>query len=103
MEALNRKYPIYDIWIDLPQTLTFEDASMARIQDEKGELQYLGDTFPIAEWLTAYGSNKWTGYVFCPPREDVRNRVGKKAAELISDKYHFAFNLDEALIQSKIR
>jgi len=103
VEALNREYPIYDIWIDLPQTVTFEDASMARIQDKGGELKYLSETFPIAEWLTAYGANKWKGYVFSPPREDVRNRVGKKAAELISDKYHFAFNLDDALIQSKIR
>jgi len=103
VEALNRKYSIHDIWIDLPQTLTFEDASMARIQDEKGELKYLGDIFPIDEWLTAYGSNKWKGYVFCPPGEKERNEVGRKAAELLSDKYHFSLKLEEALDQAKVR
>ena len=103
VEALNRKYPIYEIWIDLPQTLTFEDASMARIQDEGGEPKYLNEIFRIDEWLTAYGSNKWEGYVFCPPGIDKRNEVGKKAAELLCDKYHFSLKLEQALGKAKIR
>ncbi|GAH80238.1 unnamed protein product, partial [marine sediment metagenome] len=40
VEALNRKYPIYEIWIDLPETLTFEAASRAVIQDEGGKPKY---------------------------------------------------------------
>lgn len=103
VEALNRKYSIYEIWIDLPQTLTFEDASMAMIQDEGGEPKYLADIFRIDEWLTAYGSNKWEGYVFCPPDVKVREEVGKKAAELLSDKYHFSFKMPDALVRAKIR
>ena len=101
--ALNNKYSLHEIWIDLPQTLTFEDALRARVQDKDGELKYLSDIFPIAEWLTAYGSNKWKGYVFCPPGEKERSEVGRKAAELLSDKYHFSLKLDEALDQAKIR
>lgn len=103
VEALNRKYSIYEIWIDLPETLTFEDASMARIQDGKGKLKYLNEIFRVDEWLTAYGSNKWEGYVFCPPGRDVRNEVGKKAAELLCDKYHFSLKLEESLDKAKIR
>jgi len=102
VEALNGEFPVHELWIDLPQTLTFEDAFFARIQDEKGD-KYLSDEFKISEWLTAYGSNKWKGYVFCPPGEDIRKKVGKKAAELLSDKYSFSINLEKALDQAKIR
>jgi len=103
VKALNGKYSIYEIWIDLPQTLTFEEASMARIQDKEGEPKYLNEIFRIDEWLTAYGSNKWEGYVFCPLGIDVREEVGKKAAELLSDKYHFSFKMPDALVKAKIR
>ncbi len=101
--ALSGKYSLHDIWIDLPQTLTFEDDNFAVIQDENAEPQYMRDRFRVSEWLAAYGSNKWKGYVFCPPGKDVRNEVGRKAAELLSDKYHFSLKLDEALEQAKIR
>ncbi len=106
--ALNDKYSLHEIWIDLPQTLTFEDDNFAVIQDENTEPQYMRDRFRVSEWLTAYGSNKWKGYVFCPPGKAVRNEVGKKAAELLSGKYHFSFKLSEdnkseALEQAKIR
>ena len=101
--ALNDKYSLHDIWIDFPQTLTFNDDNFVVIQDENAEPQYMRDRFRVSEWLTAYGSNKWKGYVFCPPGKDVRNEVGRKAAELFSDKYHFSFKLDEALGQAKIR
>ena len=101
--ALNNKYSLQEIWIDLPQTLTFEDDNFALIQDENTEPKYLRDSFRVSEWLTAYGSNKWKGYVFCPTGDEVRNEVGKKAAELISDKYHFSFKIEEALEQAKIR
>jgi len=103
--ALNDKYSLHDIWIDLPQTLTFEDDNFALIQDEGAEPKYLRDTFRVSEWLTAYGSNKWKGYVFCPPELNTgeREKVGKKAAQLLSGKYQFAFNIDDALGQAKIR
>ncbi len=101
--TLNNKYSLHKIWIDLPQTLTFEDDNFAVIQDENAEPQYMRDRFRVSEWLTAYGSNKWKGYVFCPAGEAVRKEVGKRAAELISDKYHFSFKMPEALIQAKIR
>lgn len=101
--ALNGKYSLHDIWIDLPQTLTFNDDNFAVIQDENTEPQYMRDRFRVSEWLTAYGSNKWKGYVFCPPGTDVRNEVGRKAAALFSDKYHFAFKPNEAFDQAKIR
>ena len=66
---------------------------------------YLQDTFRVSEWLAAYGSNKWKGYVFCPPEINTggKGKVGEKAAQLTSDKYQFAFNIDEALDQAKIR
>lgn len=103
-EALDMKYPVHQVWIDLPQTLTFEDALFARIQDKGGQTKFMADTFPVAEWLTAYGSNKWKGYVFCPlgSNED-RERVGRKAAELISSKYEFSIDITEAIDQAKIR
>jgi hypothetical protein len=99
--ALNDKYSLHEIWIDLPQTLTFKDDNFAVIQDENAEPQYMRDRFRVSEWLTAYGSNKWRGYVFCPPGTDVRNEVGRKAAELFSKKYGFSFKLDEALKQDE--
>ncbi|MFC2021817.1 HD domain-containing protein [Chloroflexota bacterium] len=103
--ALNDKYLLHEIWIDLPQTLTFNDDSFAVIQDENAEPQYMRDRFRVSEWLTAYGSNKWKGYVFCPPElpTEEREKVGKEAAQLLSDKYQFAFNIDDALGQAKIR
>lgn len=100
---LNNKYPLHDIWIDLPQTLTFEDDNFAVIQDPGEEPQYMRDRFRVSEWLTAYGSNKWKGYVFCPPGADVRKEVGIKAAELISSKYGFSIDIPKALQQAKIR
>ncbi len=107
VESLNRKYSTYEIWIDLPETLTFEDASRAVIQDKGGEprqlAEYEGGIFRVDEWLTAYGSNKWKGYVFCPAGEAVRKEVGERAAELISDRYHFSFKMPEAANQAKIR
>lgn len=104
VEALNRKYPIYQIWIDLPQTLTFHEASRAIIQDEDGEeARHLRDIFRVDEWLTAYWSNKWKGYVFYPPGKEAREEVGRKAAELLRDKYHFSLDIDKALGQAKIR
>lgn len=102
VEALNRKYPIYEIWIDLPETLTFGEASRAIIQDEDGEEATLRSIFRVDEWLTAYWSNKWKGYVFCPPDKKVREEVGKKAAELLHDKYHFSLDMEKALGQAKI-
>jgi HD superfamily phosphohydrolase len=103
VSALNNKYSLQEIWIDLPQTLTFEDDNFLLIQDENAEPKYLRDAFRVSEWLAAYGANKWKGYVFCPSDIEVRNEVGMKAAELISDKYYFAFKQKEALEQAKIR
>jgi len=107
VESLNRKHSIYEIWIDLPETLTFEDASRAVIQDKGGEPRHLakyeGGIFRVDEWLTAYGSNKWKGYVFCRADEAVRREVGEKAAELISDIYHFSFKKPYCFEAAKIR
>jgi len=101
--ALNNKYPIYDIWIVLPRTATFSDeASRAIIQDPGGKEKSLREPFRVDEWLTAYWSNKWTGYVFCPAGKEVRNEVAKKASDLLYDEYGFALN-DGAFEQAKIR
>ena len=62
---------------------------MAKIQDPGGPLKSLREPFHIDEWLTAYWSNKWTGYVFCPAGKEIRKEVGKKAMELLADEYKF--------------
>jgi uncharacterized protein len=103
VSSLNGKCKIQDIWIVLPRTPTFSDeASMARIQDPGGSLQSLRDPFKVDEWLTAYWSNKWTGYVFCPPDPKLREEVGKKAAELFFDEYKFELK-PSSFEQAKIR
>jgi len=90
VDALRGKYPIYDIWIVLPRTPTFSDeASMAKIQDPGGPIKSLRDPFRVDEWLTAYWGNKWTGYVFCPSDNETREEVGKAAAGVLEDEYHF--------------
>lgn len=103
VSSLNNKYSLHDIWIVLPRTPTFSDeASRAIIQDPGGPKMNLRDPFKVDEWLTAYWSNKWTGYVFCPTGKEVREEVGRKAAELLADEYKF--NLKEtAFEQAKIR
>ncbi|GAH82701.1 unnamed protein product [marine sediment metagenome] len=65
--------------------------------------KYEGGIFRVDEWLTAYGSNKWEGYVFCPPDKAVRREVGEKAAELLSDKYDFSFKKPDCFDRAKIR
>jgi HD superfamily phosphohydrolase len=103
VSALNCKYPIYDIWIVLPRTPTFSDeASRAIIQDPGGKPKSLREPFRVDEWLTAYWSNKWKGYVFCPAGEAIRKEVAKKAAELFHDEYKFSLN-SKAMEQAKIR
>jgi HD superfamily phosphohydrolase len=101
--ALKNKYPIYDIWIVLPKTATFSDeASRAKIQDPGGPEKSLREPFRVDEWLTAYWSNKWKGYVFCPPDPATREEVGKKAAELLHDEYGFTLK-PEAFAEAKVR
>jgi hypothetical protein len=60
--------------------------------------------FRVSEWLTAYSSNKWKAYVFCPySTKKERETVGRKAAEYISSKYRFSVDVDEAISLAKIR
>ncbi|MHB8085375.1 MAG: HD domain-containing protein [Dehalococcoidia bacterium] len=103
IKKLSEKYDRCDIWIDIPQTLTFEDAFLASIEDENNVSRYFPETLRISNWLSAYEINKWKGYVFCPPQKAVREEVGKKAAELITGTYDFKFDLEKALGQAKIR
>jgi len=103
VSALNCKYPISDIWIVIPPSPTFTDeASRAIIQDPGGKPKTLREPFRVDEWLNAYWSNKWKGYVFCPAGEAVRKEVAKKAAELFHDEYKFSLN-SKAMEQAKIR
>ena len=103
VDALNGKYSIYDIWIVVPRTLTFSDETLrAVIQDPGSEPKSLREPFHVDEWLTAYWSNKEKSYVFCPAGKEVREEVGKKAAELLHDEYRFTLN-DGAFEQAKIR
>ncbi|MBM3157162.1 MAG: HD domain-containing protein [Chloroflexi bacterium] len=103
VSALNNKYPNHQIWIALPRTPTFSDeADRAKIQEPGGTEKSLRDIFHIDEWLTAYWSNKWKGYVFCPPGEAIRKEVAKKASELFHDEYNFSLN-PKAFEQAKIR
>lgn len=103
VSALNNKYCIHDIWIVLPRTPTFSDeASRATIQDPGGKPMSLREPFRVDEWLTAYWANKWKGYVFCPAGKEVREEVGRKAADLLHDEYRFTLN-QGAFEQAKIR
>ena len=103
VNALNGQCSIYDIWIVLPITPTFEDeTSRAIIQDPGGTPRSLREPFKVDQWLNTYWANKWTGYVFCSSGEELRKLVGKKAAELFADEFKFELK-PEAFDHAKIR
>ncbi len=99
--ALNKEYSVYDIWLDLPLSPSVLEAAQTIVQDLGGKRRTLLQYFPAKNWLSAYESVKWRGHVFCPPDKETREKVGKKAAEVLGAEFGISFN-DRAYEEAKI-
>lgn len=47
----------------------------------------LADVFPADWWLTAYYETKWRGFVFCPPKENIRKATYDATVKVLKRVY----------------
>lgn len=82
----------FEVWLDFPPTPKLGDLENALVNggdDDHPELMRLGEFLPLTAWGRQYTINKWRGHVFCPaPHVE---RVGKAAAEVLSEKLGVTF------------
>lgn len=84
---------IYDIEIDLPPTISLNEATLSVVQQPGGELVPLNRLFPSTDWLTAFAARKWRGHVFCRGTPEAQVAVGKAAKKVLEEEpYNLRIN-----------
>lgn len=82
----------YDVWIDLPPSPSFREASNTPVRITDTEIKPLGKIFPTKDWLNSYSENKWNGHVFCPPIKGYREKINKASQKIFKDELGIEFN-----------
>jgi HD superfamily phosphohydrolase len=91
---------VYDVWIDLPDPPFLREPSQCFIQLPDKSYTTLDKIFPAEWWLKAYEITKWRGYVFCPPRLELRDLVDEASRKVFEDALGIRLTKD-ATIQAK--
>lgn len=81
-----------EVWIDLPTLPHNKEVNHTYIKQANNTFEPLNESFPIEDWVKQYGLNKWRGHVFCPPDDNIRQKIFKAAQELFEEKYGLKFN-----------
>ena len=65
-KATQNNYSLENIWIDLPNVPTIEEAAKAPIILPNGEIESISDFFQLKGWQEVYELKKLRGYFFVP-------------------------------------
>jgi len=83
---------IEEIWVDLPKLPKNKEVYATYIKMPDSSFISLNKNFPIDEWVNQYGKNKWRGHVFCPPDDNIREKVYKASIEVFEEEFGIKFN-----------
>jgi HD superfamily phosphohydrolase len=81
-----------EIWIDLPKRPHFKETYSTYIKMPDESFIQLNENFPIDPWVEQYSKNKWRGNVFCPPDDEIRDKISKAARHVFKDQFSIEFN-----------
>lgn len=90
-----------EVWIDLPKLPHNKETHTTFIKTPDSTFIPLNDNFPIDEWVSQYGKNKWRGHVFCPPDDKIREKISKSSRKVLQEALGIKLN-DLALKLTKI-
>lgn len=94
-----------EIWLDLPETASFESASRTFIissdssETDAGDPVSLNTLFNAEQWAKNYTLHRWRGHVFCPA--EVREKVARAAREVLEEQFDVEL-LDQAFTWCKV-
>ncbi|MHB8110275.1 MAG: HD domain-containing protein [Syntrophorhabdaceae bacterium] len=81
-----------EVWIDLPKKPHFKETYSTYIKRQDDSFIQLNENFPIDPWVEQYSKNKWKGHVFCPPDDEIREKIHKAARNVFKDLFSIEFN-----------
>jgi uncharacterized protein len=81
-----------EVWIDLPKLPHNKEVYATYIHMSDDSFIPLNKNFPIDEWVKQYGENKWRGHVFCPPDDQVREKIYGASKKVLEEQLGVKFN-----------
>lgn len=92
----------YDIWIDFPTQPSLREASQCSIKIRDDVYKTLDHLFPSDGWLNTYLEHKMKGYIFCPPKTEIREKVHEVSRRILLDEFGIRLT-EDCLHQAKLR
>lgn len=89
----------HDLWVDVPENPSLREPPKVDVQIDGNSYKDINSLFPLSGWLQAYSENRWTGHVFCFPRD--REKAFPAAKQTFLDVYGIELD-DSAKAMSKV-
>jgi HD superfamily phosphohydrolase len=84
------KYSIDDVYVDLPEIPSIEEAAKAPVKLPDGRIEAMSDYFQLEGWQKIYEIKKLRGYFFV--RSEIVDLANEIIQELLRDEYNLTFS-----------